>query len=94
MLSAFRLADLPAVHTMRRRLGGFVHSLRRGLPELLFVFGFLLGWGLLSLGFALLLGPIVWPFAGGILLLSACGWKMLFVLARDGLYALTKDEPR
>jgi hypothetical protein len=79
---------------MRRRLGGFVASLRRGFPEFLFVLGLLLGWGWISLGFAMLWGRVVWPFSLGLLLLSACGWKMLFTMARDGLYALSKEPPR
>lgn len=66
----------------------------RAFPEILTAGALLGGWSLVTLGIALLTSPLAWLFSGGLLLLSLSGWKLLYVLARDGLYALTRDNKR
>lgn len=66
----------------------------RTLPETLFVAALLAGWVLLTWGLAALTTWKVWPLSGGVFFLSCCGWKVLATLARDGLYALSKDTRR
>lgn len=34
----------------------------------------------------------VWPASGGLFLLSLFGWRYWWVMARDGLYALTRER--
>lgn len=51
------------------------------------------GWALLTWGVASLLVWQVWPISGGLLLISVFGWKMLYIVAREGLYALTRGVP-
>lgn len=66
----------------------------RTLPETLFVAALLAGWTLLTWGLAAIATWKVWPLSGGLFFLSCCGWKVLATLARDGLYALSKDSRR
>lgn len=64
----------------------------RTLPETLFVLALLAGWALLTWGVAAIATWKVWPVSGGLFFLSCCGWKVLGTLARDGLYALSKER--
>ncbi len=34
----------------------------------------------------------VWRFSAGLLCLSLGGWRLLFVVLRDGLYLLTRED--
>ena len=52
------------------------------------------GWALLTYGIALLTTPKVWPISGGLLLLSAGGWRLLWTIVSYGLYSLTREAPR
>lgn len=36
----------------------------------------------------------VWPLSAGVFLMSLFGWKYFGVMARDGLYALTREPKR
>jgi hypothetical protein len=62
--------------------------------EALLVVAILGGWGLLTWGLALLTTPKVYPISGGLLLLSCAGWRMLWAIASDGLYTLTRTPKR
>lgn len=64
-------------------------------PELGAAMALLAGWSLLSWAIASLTRTWeVWPISAGIFLLSLFGWRYLYVMARDGLYALTREPPR
>jgi hypothetical protein len=65
---------------------------RRTAPELAFTGAVLAGWALLTTFAAAFAGPRVWLLSGGLLLLSGCGWKFLYRIARDGLYVLSRRE--
>lgn len=67
-------------------------SARRLRAELLLAAAIVAGWGLLTWAVASLIGWRAWPVAGGLLLLSGAGWRLLFNIARDGLYALTRSR--
>lgn len=60
--------------------------------EILLSAAMLGGWALVTLGIAQLTTPKVWPLSGGLLLLSAGGWRMLATIAMHGLYSLTRDK--
>lgn len=62
----------------------------RAVPEILTAGAFLGGWLLVTAGVVRLTSPVAWVFSGGLLLLSLGGWKLLWVLVRDGLYVLTQ----
>jgi hypothetical protein len=63
--------------------------------ELLTACGLVGGWALITAGIVALTSPLAWLFSGGLLLVSACGWELLYTIARRGLYALTrKPEAR
>ena len=63
-------------------------------PELGAATALVAGWTLLSWAIASLTRTWqVWPISAGLFLLSLFGWRYLFVMARDGLYTLTR-EPR
>lgn len=64
--------------------------LLRFRAELLTAAAVLAGWGLVTWGAAALTSWQAWPLSGGLLLLSLAGWRLLFTIARDGLYALTR----
>ncbi len=49
------------------------------------------GWGSFTWGIALLLSVNVWPVSIGLFFLSLFGWKFLYIIARDGLYRLTRE---
>lgn len=61
-------------------------------PEWLVALAIVAGWTLTAWGLALALGVWVWPLAGGLLLLSAAGWRFCWRVARDGLYLLTRND--
>lgn len=76
---------------MRRAVAVAAGRLWGGRAEALLAGAILLGWAALTAGLARIgAAPIVWRLSLGLLLLSACGWRFLVVLARDGLYALTR----
>lgn len=49
------------------------------------------GWALVTWGVVLFTTPKVWALSTGIFLLSLFGWRFLYVIAREGLYRLTRD---
>jgi hypothetical protein len=65
-------------------------ALRAALPELLTAGAFIAGWSLITAGIVALTSPLAWLFSGGLLALSLGGWKLLWALATNGLYALTR----
>jgi hypothetical protein len=60
--------------------------------EILTALAVLAGWALLTWPVAALLSVWVWPVSGGVLLLSCVGWRLIGVIAWQGLYALTRDD--
>ncbi len=69
----------------------------RGLPwpEIGAAFSLLAGWALISWALASFFRTWqVWPLSGGLLLITVFGWRYLYVMGRDGLYALTRDGKR
>lgn len=78
-------------YALQRHAVMFSDWLARVLPELLFGVAFFGGWALVTWA-ASPLGGWVWKVSGGLLLLSCCGWKVLRVLAVDGLYALYRSD--
>ena len=71
-----------------------VAPLRRCTAELALAAAFVLGWLLITFAVARLVrrADVVWPLSLGLLLVSAGGWRMLALIAADGLYTLTKDR--
>lgn len=51
-------------------------------------------WSFLTWGIASLLVWEVWPLSAGLFLLSLAGWRFVWTIARDGLYALTREDRR
>ena len=66
----------------------------RARAEILLSLALLCGWALLTWGIVLLTTPKVWPISGGLLLLSVCGWRLLWTVFSHGLYSLTREERR
>ncbi len=64
--------------------------MRRYRAELLTAAALLAGWLLITWWVAMLTSWRVWPFSLGLLLVSCGGWRLLYAVARDGLYALTR----
>ena len=62
--------------------------------EILAALAMLGGWALLTYGIAILTTPKVWPLSGGLLLLAAGGWRMLWTSASYGLYGLTREPKK
>lgn len=60
--------------------------------ELLTSASFVAGWALLTWGIAELLVWQVWPLSAGLFFLSLGGWKLLWTLATEGLYALSRTS--
>lgn len=53
----------------------------------------LAGWASLTWAIAAIAPPrIVWRASVGLLLLALFGFKLLYVMARDGLYTLTREK--
>jgi hypothetical protein len=48
------------------------------------------GWTLLTAGIAQLLHRSPWLFSAGLFAMTLFGWKYLYTIGRDGLYALTR----
>lgn len=67
-----------------------VVRLRVALPEILTTAALLGGWILITVAVVALTSPLAWLFSGGLLLLSLAGWKLLWALMMNGLYALTR----
>lgn len=64
-------------------------------PEIGAAAALLVGWSLVTWAIASVARTWqVWPLSGGVFLLSLFGWRYLYVMARDGLYALTREPPR
>lgn len=66
--------------------------LRKYSAELSTAVAGLAGWLTLTWGLARLLGPVVWFFGIALLCFSLFGWRLLWQVSTDGLYALTRDE--
>ena len=66
-------------------------AIRAAWRELAQASALLLGWALFTAGLARLTVPEVWLLSGGLLLLSACGWRWLYVFFGRGMYALSED---
>ena len=82
--------SLAAVRPRLARLGA---TARRVAPETLLASAILLGWGLLTWGLIALAHVWqLWPLSAGLLVLSLCGWRLLAVIAWQGLYTLSADE--
>ena len=62
--------------------------------EILLSLALLGGWGMVTWGVAELTTPKVWPISIGLLLLSVCGWRLLWTVFSHGLYSLTREESR
>lgn len=75
-------------------IGRAVRSLWVARAEILVATAMLAGWALVTWGIALLTTWKVWPLSGGLLLLSAGGWRLLWTIASYGLYSLTREERR
>ena len=54
----------------------------------------LLGWACLTVGLAQLFGDVVWCFSVGLLCFALFGFRMLGIVASQGVYALTRPEDR
>lgn len=67
-----------------------VASLVAARAELLTALTFVAGWLLITAGVAALTSAVAWYFSLGLLAISLGGWKVLWRLALDGLYALTR----
>lgn len=66
----------------------------RARAEILLTIAMLGGWFLVTLGIVQFTTPKVWPLSAGVLLLSCCGWRMLWTVASYGLYGLTRTNNR
>lgn len=54
----------------------------------------LAGWALITWAIAELApARIVWRVSAGLFLLSLFGFRLFLIIARDGLYALTRSKP-
>ena len=51
------------------------------------------GWILLTLAVGDFLGVRLWTLSAGLLLFSLFGWRFAYVIARDGLYTLSRKSP-
>ena len=52
----------------------------------------LLAWACLTSAAAIAFGGVTWRVSVGLLCLSLFGWKFAFVIARDGVYTLTRPK--
>lgn len=88
---------LPTQYRVRihwRELGRALH--RVGAEVLLFL-AVTVGWTFLTLGIGALAGTharAVYFISAGVFSLSLAGWELLYWIARDGMYALSKRKPR
>lgn len=72
-------------------------ALRHVGADVLLSLAILFGWTSLTLGIAALAGAharAVYFLSAGLFLLSLAGWRLLWTLAADGLYLLTRKKPR
>ena len=76
--------------TLRPRAGAAWLAAKRA--ELATAAAFLGGWALVTWAVASLTVWQVWPLSGGVFLLSLGGWRLLWRMACDGLYALTHEK--
>lgn len=77
---------------MRRLSRGLGRFVAATWHELLVASAALAGWALLTDAVAGFVGPVAWKVSGGLLALSLCGWKLLGIIAWDGLYVLSRDD--
>jgi hypothetical protein len=64
-------------------------------PEISAALALLAGWSLITWSIASFSRTWqVWPLSAGLLLLSLFGWRFFYTMARDGLYALTREPKR
>lgn len=68
--------------------------LRAYAAEYLTALSFVSGWALVTSFIAALTSPLAWRLSVGLFLLSLCGWRLLWTLTRDGLYALSLVRKR
>ena len=59
--------------------------------EILTALAWLCGWALVTWG---VVSWSLWPVSAGLLSISLGGWRLLYVVVRDGLYTLTRDDRR
>lgn len=81
----------------RIRLWDMLAVIRGAAADMLLSLAILVGWTLLTLGIASVAGGrarTVYLISAGVFLLSLAGWKLLYRLAADGLYVLTRKKPR
>lgn len=50
------------------------------------------GWAALTAAVAILTAPVAWLFSLAVLLFSLAGWKLLWTLASEGLYTLSRED--
>ncbi len=63
------------------------------MREILLVCTWTVGWALLTYGVATAVHRWwVWPISTGLALLGVGGYKLLWIVLREGLYTLTQDE--
>jgi hypothetical protein len=64
--------------------------------EILTAMAWLLGWALVTWGGGSIVRgeyeAAVWRVSLGLILVSLGGWRLLYVVVRDGLYTLTRDD--
>lgn len=72
---------------------GAARALWRVKAELLLGLAIMAGWALVTLGISRVArADVVWPLSGGLFSLSLAGWRLLWQIAAQGFYALTRPE--
>lgn len=75
------------------RLRRFGRAVKSKWPEALLSGAWLSGYALLLWGVSSATGwEWVWKIGAGLLLLSMGGWRLLFLVATEGLYLLSRDD--
>lgn len=86
-------ADARAIAALRLRRT--LRTLAEARAELATAAALLGGWTLLTHGVAALLPRVpVWSLSAGLLLVSLCGWELLWTMGRKGLYTLSREDRR
>ena len=49
------------------------------------------GWAFVTAGVAAVTSNVAWLFSAGVLLLSLCGFQLLWTVAKAGLYVLSRS---
>lgn len=81
-----------ATAALRRIARGLTATRAWPWSETLTATAFIGGWLLITAGIAALTSRVAWLFSLGVLLISLGGWRLLWRMATDGLYALTREE--